>query len=353
MKKGIIIIVAIVLAVLMFIRLKINHDEINAKKEVSTDLDYVNVTSAKVKSMNIEQSLSLVGTLAAYAEVDVSSEIQGAVTSVMVDLGQQVSQNTVIATIDDRIKRLNFSSAKIDLDKKRKDYERYKNLFAGGTATELELDNARVAYENAEIVLKQTEKELSDATILSPFQGIITSKNIEKGTYVNIGSPIVSMVDISKLKVRLNVSETNVYRLKIGDEAEISAGVYPGATFTGNISFISPKGDDSHNYQVEIVIPNNAEQPLKAGTFVEVKINLPSKGNSLYIPREALQGNISNAKVYLAKDGKAILHPVTIGNSTDEYLEVISGLNEGDEIITSGFVSLEDGKAIKINASSN
>jgi multidrug efflux pump subunit AcrA (membrane-fusion protein) len=73
----------------------------------------------------------------------------------------------------------------------------------------------------------------------------------------------------------------------------------------------------------------------------------------LYIPREALQGNISNAKVYLAKDGKAILHPVTIGNSTDEYLEVISGLNEGDEIITSGFVSLEDGKAIKINASSN
>jgi HlyD family secretion protein len=191
MIKGIIIIVAIVLAVLMFIRLKINHDEINAKKEVSTDLDYVNVTSAKVKSMNIEQSLSLVGTLAAYAEVDVSSEIQGAVTSVMVDLGQQVSQNTVIATIDDRIKRLNFSSAKIDLDKKRKDYERYKNLFAGGTATELELDNARVAYENAEIVLKQTEKELSDATILSPFQGIITSKNIEKGTYVNIGSPIV------------------------------------------------------------------------------------------------------------------------------------------------------------------
>jgi membrane fusion protein, multidrug efflux system len=349
MKKTIIIIVAIVLVGLIFFRLKSNHDKINAKKGVGTDLNYVNVTTTKVKSMSIEQYLSLIGSLTAYAEVEVSSEIQGTVTSVKVDLGQQVSNNTVIATIDDRIKQLNVNSAKIDLDKKQKDYERYKNLFAGGTATEQELDDARVAYENAIITLEQAQKELSDATIVSPSQGIITEKHIEKGTHVSVGSPIVTMVDISKLKVKLNVSETNIYQLNIGDEAEITTSVYPEVTFKGKISFISPQGDDSHNYQVEIVIPNSAEHPLKAGTFVEVKISLPNKGNGLYIPREALQGSISDAEVYVAKEDKAMLQSVTIGNGNNDYLEVTSGLKEGDVVITSGFVSLEDGKAIKVN----
>ncbi len=349
MKKTIIIIVSILLVGLIFFKLKSNHDKINAKQEVSTDLNYVNVTVAKVQSMNIDMHLSLVGSLAAYVEVEVSSEIQGTVTSVKTKLGQKVSKNSVIATVDDRIKKLNVNSAKIDLDKKQKDYERYKNLFAGGTATQQELDNARVDYENAVIKLEQAQKELSDATIVSPLGGIITEKHVEDGTYVNVGSPIVSIVDISKLKVKLNVSESNIYQLNVGDTTEITASVYPGITFSGNISFISPKGDDSHNYQVEIVIANSDEHPLKAGTFVKVKIKLPSKGNSLYIPRETLQGSISEAKVYLVKDDKAVLQPVTIGNGNNDYLEVTSGLQEGDVIVASGFVNLENGKAIKVN----
>lgn len=349
MKKIIVIIVVILLVGLIFFRLKSNHDKINAKKEVSTDLNYVNVTVAKVQSMNIDQNLSLVGSLTAFSEVEVSSEIQGTVTSVQVELGQQVSKNKVIATIDDRTKRLNVNSTKIDLDKKQKDYERYKNLFTGGTATEQELDNARVAYENAAIALEQAQKELSDATIASTSEGIITEKYIEKGTHVSIGSPIVSIVDISKLKVKLNVSESNIYQLRVGDKAEIATSVYPGVTFNGDISFISPKGDDSHNYPVEIVIANSDEHPLKAGTFVKVKINLPSKGNSLYIPRETLQGSISEAKVYLVKGDKAVLQPVTIGNSNNDFLEVTTGLQEGDVVVASGFVNLEDGKAIKVN----
>jgi membrane fusion protein, multidrug efflux system len=349
MKKTIIIIVTVLLVGLIFLRLKGNHDKISAKKEVSTDLKYVNVTVSKVQSMSIDPRLSLVGSLTAYAEVQISSEIQGTVTSVKAKLGQQVSKNTVIATIDDRIKKLNVNSAKIGLDKKQKDYERYKNLFTGGTATEQELDNARVDYENAAILLETANKEFSDATIVSPSEGMITEKYIEEGTHVNVGTPIVSIVNISKLKVKLNVSESNIYQLNVGDKTEITTSVYPEVTFNGNISFINPKGDDSHNYLVEIVIANSVEHPLKAGTFVKVGISLPSNRNSLYIPRETLQGSISEAKVYIVKGDKAILQPVTIGNSNNDFLEVTTGLQEGDMVIASGFVNLEDGKAIKVN----
>lgn len=348
MKKTMIIIIAIALALLIFIRLKANHEKISAKENSSTDLKYVNVTATKAQSMNIEQNLSLVGSLTAYAEIEISSEIQGTVKSVDVELGQQVAENKVIATIDDRIKKLNVNSARINLDLKQKDYERYKNLFAGGTASEKELDDARVAGESAAIELERAEKELSDATIVSPSKGVITEKYIEKGTLVNIGSRIVSIVDISKLKVRLNVSEGNIYLLNTGDKAEITTSVYPGVKFNGTISFISPKGDESHNYQVEIVIPNSDVHPLKAGTFVKAEIRLPSKGNSIYIPREALQGSMSDASVYVVKGDKAVSLPITTGNSNNDFLEVTSGINEGDEVITSGFVNLEDGKTIRV-----
>lgn len=348
MKKILFIVVAVALVSLIIVRLMANREKINAKKEVKTDLDYVNVSVTKVQAIDMDQRLSLVGNLTAFAEIQVSSEMQGTVTSVRTELGQHVSKNTVLATIDNRTKKLNFNASQISLDKKLKDFERYKNLYSGGTATEQELEEARVAYQNAVIERQKAEKELSDATIVSPSEGIITEKHIEKGSYVSVGSPIVSMVDISKLKVRLNVSENTIYQLNIGDKATITTSVYPGVPFEGTICFISPKGNDSHNYQVEIVIPNSDKHPLKAGTFVSVNISLAIKGKRLCIPRESLQGSISDAKVYVAKNNKAVIKAIKIGIGNNDYLEVLSGLKENEAVITSGFVNLENGKSIRV-----
>jgi RND family efflux transporter MFP subunit len=289
-----------------------------------------------------------VGNLNAYTELDVSAEAQGVITSLNAELGQQKSKESVIGTIDNRLKQLAVNSAKITTEKLKKDLERYKNLYLGGTATEQQLDDAQNSYDSALIQLEQAEKQLADATIKCPANGIITKKYVENGTFVNIGTAIVSIVDISRLKINLNVSEVNVYQLKHGNDVIITTSVHPGVEFSGNISYISPKGDESHNYQVEIVIPNSNQHPLKAGTFVNVKIGLPGKGNGLYFPREALQGSIFEAKVYVVSDGKAVLRNITIGRENDKSLEALTGLKEGDEVITSGMVNLSDGKAVRI-----
>ena len=348
MKRIVIIIVVLALAGLMFVRLKSNHEKINAQKNISTDLEYVNVTTSKVVLTDYASELNLVGNLNAYTELDVSAEAQGVITSLNAELGQQKSKRSVIGTIDNRLKQLAVNSAKITTEKLKKDLERYKNLYLGGTATEQQLDDAQNSYDSALIQLEQAEKQLADATIKCPANGIITKKYVENGTFVNIGTAIVSIVDISRLKINLNVSEVNVYQLKHGNDVIITTSVHPGVEFSGNISYISPKGDESHNYQVEIVIPNSNEHPLKAGTFVNVKIGLPGKGNGLYFPREALQGSIFEAKVYVVADGKAVLRNITIGRENDKSLEALTGLKEGDEVITSGMVNLSDGKAVRI-----
>jgi membrane fusion protein, multidrug efflux system len=348
MKKIITIAVALAILALIILRLSTNYKKVNASKDVSTDLAYVSVNVSPVLKMSIKDSLRLTGYMEAYSEVDIAAEAQGTITSLNAALGQEKSKGSILATIDDKLKKLAVQTATISIAKLKKDLERYNNLYKGGTATEQQLNDAQNLYDNAEIQLEQAEKQLSDATIKSPISGVITKKQVEEGEYINIGSPIVTIVDISRLKIKLNVSEANVYQLILNDKATITTDVYPGVTFEGNISFISSQGDDSHNYPVEIVIQNNSKYPLKSGTFANVMIKLPLAAKAAYIPRESLLGSITDAEVYVAENNKAILKKIVVGNGNDKYIKVISGLKEGEEVIVNGQINLSENKAIKI-----
>jgi membrane fusion protein, multidrug efflux system len=348
MKKIIIIIISISIVALIVFRLSINYKKINSNKDVNTDLAYVSVNVFPVSKMTMSYSLQLTGYMDAYSEIDIASEAQGIITSLDAELGQEKSKGNIIATIDAKLKNFVVRKAKNLKDKLEKDLERNKNLYNGGSLTEQELEEAQNTYDDAVIQLEQAEKQLADATIKSPISGIITRKHVEEGEYINVGSPIATIVDISRLKIKLNVSEANVYQLKIGDKAIIATDVYPGVTFEGTISFISPQGDDSHNYPVEIVISNNSKNPLKSGTFANVLIKLPETGEALYIPRESLLGSITDAEVYVAENEKAILKNIVVGNGNDKFIKVISGLNEDEKIIVNGQINLSENKAIKI-----
>jgi RND family efflux transporter MFP subunit len=216
------------------------------------------------------------------------------------------------------------------------------------TSSEQELDRARTSYETANNKFEEAERQLSYTKITAPIAGIITKKIVEEGTYVNTGTPIASIVDVSRLKVKVNVSEANVYYLKVGDKVKITTDIYRGVTFEGRISFVSPRGDDSHNYPIEVEIANSAKNSLKAGTFVNVEVAVCSNNEGLFIPREALQGSIKDAKVYVAQNGKAILKNIIVGRESNESLEVTSGINQGDKVIVSGQVNLTNNKPIKI-----
>jgi len=348
MKRIIIIVIALVVLALIVFRLSINYRKVNANKNVNTDLAYVSVNVSPVSKLSINDSLRLTGYMEAYSEVEIASEAQGIITSLFAELGQEKSKGNVIATIDDKLKTLSVRKAKNLKVKLEKNFERSKNLFNGGSLTQQQLDDAQNLYEDAAIQLEQAEKELVNATIKSPLNGIIIKKYVNEGEYINIGSPIVTIVDISRLKIKLNVSEVNVYQLKFGDKAIISTDVYPGVVFEGNISFISSQGDDSHNYPVEIEIPNNSKYPLKSGTFASVMIKLPVAVEALYIPRESLLGSITEASVYVAENNKAILKKIVVENGNDKYIRVISGLKEGEEVIVNGQINLSENKAIKI-----
>lgn len=343
---GVIVVAVIVIAGMVY-QLQKNHDKINNTVTDSGISNVVNVNVTKVTEKGTGNELNLTGTLYPLTELNIASEAPGQITSLDIELGQNIMRGDVIAVIDNKLKQLAVRNAKINESKIERDLERFQNLYDGGTLTEQQLEDAKNAHEGAKIQLEQAEKMLADATVKAPFSGVITNKFVEKGAFINPGSPLATLIDISKLRVKLNVSESNIYEIKTGNQAVVTTDIYPGTEFSGKVTFVSAKGDESHNYPVEVELVNNKQFPLKAGTFVNVKIEALGAGDGLFIPRQALVGSTQDASVYVVENGKAKIRRITVKNNGTD-LQVMSGLTREDEIIVTGQINLEDGKEIKI-----
>lgn len=321
-----------------------SHQKINQGKKnlISSDI-IVNVEP--VGETSTSTSMKLTGTMTPYTDLVVSAQAAGQITSLAAELGQTKQKGSVIATIDNQLKKYAVETAELNVEKQNRDLKRFEELFKGGAITQQQLDDARMGYTNAQIQWKQAKKQLADATITAPFSGIVTEKNVEVGSYTNIGTPIVRLIDISRLRIKLNVSENNVYKLKVGHKALVQCDVLPGQSFEGKITFISSKGDDAHNFQVEVVLQNNGK--LKAGTFANVSIDIPGSGNSIAVPRSALLGSSNDAKVYVYENGKVKSRKIAVSGGNDQWLFVSDGLNKGDEVVTAGQINLIDGMEVK------
>lgn len=350
MKRFITIAIVVILTGMIAFRLMQNKKTIEARAQVEDNSgQVVSVNVYKTEKKIAEKKLRMVGTAIANQVIDIKSEVQGKITSLNITLGQRVQKGQVLAKIDDRLRALAVDNALQRLADAKQNYERFKNLYEGGAASKAQFEQYSLAYENARNQVDQARKELSSTTITAPISGIITAKQAEEGSFTTMGSPIATVVDISKLKIQLNISENDVYALNLGDEVTITTTVFPGVNYHGKVTYISPRGDEAHNYPVELSIENKKDKQLKAGTYVDVTFNKQSNVPTLQIPREALVGSIKDAKVYIVdKENTVQLKPIVIGNDYGQYLEVLEGLSEGEVIVTSGQINLTNGAKVTI-----
>lgn len=350
MKRFITIAVVVVLAGIIAFRLMQNKKTIEARARVEDNsAQVISVNVYKTEKKIAEKKLKMVGTAIANQVIDIKSEVQGKITSLHITLGQRVTKGQALAKIDDRLRALAVDNAEQRVADARQNYERFKNLYEGGAASKAQFDQYSLAYDNARNQLDQAKKELSSTTVTSPISGIITAKQTEEGAFTTMGAPIATVVDISSLKIQLNISEQDVYTLNLGDEVTITTTVFPGVKYHGKVTFISPRGDEAHNYPVELSIENKKDKQLKAGTYVDVAFNKRSNAPTLQIPREALVGSLKDARVYVVgQESTAQLKPILIGNDYGQYLEVIDGLSEGDVVVTSGQINLTNGVKVSI-----
>jgi len=335
-------VLAAIIAILMY-----NKSRMEAESKTDILLS-IPVSVTTVERQKVSSDRSLVGTITANNDVSVVSETQGKITAVMAEVGQYVPAGSALVQVDDELKKASFASAEVNYEKAKKDLERFESLSKQNSATDQQLEAVRLAAKAAEAQYIVAHRQYNDARIISPISGMVTARPVDVGTYVQNGTPVANIVDISKLKVKLNVAERDVFRMQAGDPVEISTDVYPGVKFTGKISTISSKADDAHTYPVEIRFENSKEHPLRAGMFGRVSFVSISGGEELNIPREALIGSMKNPRVYVVTGGVARLRQINVGSEYGTRIVVLEGLTEGETIVVNGQNNLKDSVAVSI-----
>lgn len=350
MKKQTILTISIVVALLgiMTWTLASNKKEIDSKNTVKTTQTAIAVSLVPVNMKETNADLVLVGTTQACKEVNIASESSGKIVQVNFKMGDFVNKGKVLAKMDDTYKRLAYDNAKLNYNKTKDDYERYQALRKGDAISDTQLRDILLAYENASIQLQNAKKQWDDTKIRAPFSGYITSQNTELGAFVNPGSMIGGIADISSLKVVLEVSESNAYELKKAQPVRITSDVEPENVYNGTISEISQKATAAHTYPVEILISNHGKNKLKAGTYVNVQVNMGKNANTLMIPRDAIVSSVKDPSVYVVNQAVARLVKIHTGRNFGSNLEVVAGLNAGDMVVTNGQINLTDGARVSI-----
>ena len=306
------------------------------------------VTIAEAEITDLSNALTLVGTIMAGSDVNIVAEAGGRILQLHANPGEYKSAGSVIAEIDSELRRASVMNAQAAYDKAKTDYDRMEKMFKEGVVNAMQMDQARYGFQAAEAQLIMSKRQLRDTKVTTPISGIINARMVDQGATVSINAVIANIVDISTLKVKVNVSEKDAFALKNGDKVIVTTDVYLGVEFSGQVASIAPKADEAHTYPIEIRMSNSKQYPLKAGMFGKVSFTSIEKSDALIIPRSALIGSIKNPKVFVIKDGKAELRDVQTGADAGTKLEIISGLQAGESIVTNGQNNLRPGSKVTI-----
>jgi RND family efflux transporter MFP subunit len=187
---------------------------------------------------------------------------------------------------------------------------------------------------------------------LAPFGGTGMEKMVEPGSYLNPGSPIATIVDVSRLKLQVKLTESEVVRVQPGQAVSVAADLYPNATYSGVVVSVAPRADANLNYLVEVELANNAANPLKAGmdgrAIFGGRSATPSR-KALAIRRDAIVGGLQTPQVYVVQGGVARLRSLQVGQVMGNYVEVKQGLQPGEMVVVTGQINLTDSARVLLN----
>lgn len=346
------IIITIVVIVVSLAGIQRQLDKNKAKNKAATDEVAKRNTSVSVRTdiatiKEIDLSYWANGTFIPRQEVIVGAEAAGRIASVLVKEGDYVKAGQTLAIVVGDKQNVSVANAEAILNNIKMDMERFESAFKTGGVTRQQLDGVRLQYETAKNNLKNAQIAAGDVAIRTSVAGIVNSRKIEPGSYVNLGAPAFEIVNIGSLKLKVNVDEKNIGGLKEGQKVNIVVSVIPDKVFIGKITFIAPRADANLNFPVEIEIPN-VKNELRAGMYGTAKFSEGATVNTLVVSRNAFVGSVSDNKVFVVNDGKAVEKRVQSGRSFGDQIEILDGLSAGDEVIVSGQINLFDQTAVQV-----
>lgn len=329
-------------------------------KQVKERSANVRVTAAEKKPLR--PYIDAVGTLKAWDEVTVSSELDGVIKVMELDEGSSVKKGDVLAHIDDRDYVLAMKSSEAALKQSeatlantRQEYQRKEALYKEELVTKQQFDDVSTRIllnmsdcDKARSALELAKVKVAKTKISSPLSGVIKAKKMTAGDYVKSATPLYTIVQVDPLKLDFTVTEQDASKIKVGQDIIFQVDSEPGRNYSGRVTVIYPHLDDkTRALTVEARISNN-DRSLKPGLFARVTLYLGPPRNTIVIPVNSILYDGQRTSIFVVDKGIAHSRDVKIGAKYGDLQEIIDGLSDKETVVTVGQNNLAEGAKVNV-----
>lgn len=314
------------------------------------------VETAPVTRMNLKSVVSATGTIKPVDSVEVSPKITARISQVLVKENDRVTAGQTVAVLDGKDYQAKQDQAQLKVSNTQLEYQRAQELYDLGAGTKQALDTAKFNYDTAVSALTDAQSNVAETIITAPMDGIVVGEPKSVGTMAVQGNSnptvIMYIANTSQKQIMAKIDETDIGQIQVGQDATFTVDTYTGQTFTAHVSKIS-QTDTSNTWNttgtssttssssssasvIYYYVTLDVDDPddvLKLGMTARVEINTSEKENALVVPIAALKTNDKGSYVLRVNDnGQTEQVNVTTGIYSDEYVEILSGLDEGDKV---------------------
>ncbi len=316
------------------------------------------VTSIVAHREQWPATLTVIGTMEAVQGVTVSADLPGAVARVAFDSGKSVHAGDILVELDTRQERAQLAALEAQRDLAKVNFGRMQQLVDEGVISRMEYDQASSQQKATEANVAEIRATIERKTIRAPFSGILGIRQVNLGQYLSAGQAIVSLQALNPIYVNFGVPQQTLSQMVIGHAVRVAKEDLPNAAFSGRVTAVdSVVNEATRNIQIQATL-SNPEGKLRPGMFVQVEVPLGAARSVIALPASAINYAPYGDSVFVITDlkdpsGKTYRGVqqqfVKVEGSHGDQVAIISGVNPGDEVVTSGVFKLRNGAAVQVN----
>ncbi len=309
----------------------------------------ISVEVIRIRPQDFSLTATYIGHLLPWERVSLRAELDGMAESADFEEGDRVGPDKVLVNISTERLKVRRDLARSDHEFAKSKYLRDADLFKRSLIPSSRLDQTRNRRDVAKFTLRLAEIELEKSTVRSPISGIVKSKGVEPGEYVNKGQLLAEVLDISRLRARVDVPEGEIRHLARGKEVRLTLDALPGEEFSGIVKTVGLEADRStRTFPVEVALENPRER-LRPGMLTRVRVPLREYRNQVLIPRHAVLERERSRAVFVVRGGRALERTIRTGVASGGRLQVLDGLRSGDQVVVTGQQKLVHNEPVRIS----
>jgi membrane fusion protein (multidrug efflux system) len=284
----------------------------------------------------IVDALQATGQIEAIQSIDLKPEVEGRVTAILVREGQAVSQGTPLFRIDDAELKAQVARAEADWDLANQALKRTRDLLAQNASSAADLEQAEATERSTRAQVELLKVRQERTTVRAPFGGVAGRRSVSLGDYVTTGTTLISLQTVDPQRAAFQVPERYAERLALGQRVQIRVAALPNQEFTGVVDFVDPVVQlPARTILVKAQVPNGRRQ-LQSGMFIEARLATDLRPNAVLVPEEAIVPMQGAQFVWVVTEGKAVRRQVGVGVRIPGFVEIRSGVDEGEQVVVGG-----------------